>query len=47
MIARRIAAAVATVALTLGVVAVSAPAQAGDTSWGQLKGGNTMKKGIE
>jgi hypothetical protein len=47
MTARRIAAAVAALALTLGAVAVSAPAQAGDTSWGQFKGGNTMKKGIE
>ena len=39
MIARRIAVAVVTAALSLGIVAaISAPAQAGDTSWGYLKG---------
>lgn len=47
MIARRIAVAVVTAALSLGVVAVASPAQAGDTTWGQFKSGNHTLKGIE
>ncbi len=47
MIARRIAVAIVTATLSLGIVAFSAPAQAGDTSWGQLARGGIERGGIE
>ncbi|MBA3781498.1 hypothetical protein [Nocardioides sp. InS609-2] len=46
MIARRIAVAVVTAALSLGIVAITAPAQAYDTTWGHgARGG--IERGIE